>query len=443
MFPDGDPERNQPAQTDEAPPGWQAPPLWHRVDVAGDAEARDRWAEAARLEGFRVTEVPDLHGVPALCAFVAPSAVPDLAATLRLAGVSGTVTPLALPAPERVEGAPEALTARWCGGAERAKAEAARERLPAPPPPEPAREAKKQPRPNELDARHQHILERRLDDLEERCSFSGDEMDMIWAGVFPEGASPPTGRADVVVGARARDRIRHVLKLAKRAADPRRSSGDRCVPLAEWQSLSDELFWVRQYKDRVVVTPRALQALEKMMAVCDARRDLVLDLDRLEALLWTVLPERYWGPAREALRPSGHAPATAQRVRCMRRRHYYQRCLWHPQDAGNFEQEPAETDDAGRRLGPEGGAGHEGGCELGCGSGAGKKKRHAARPRTVQERIDAGATEAPPDYTQNMLRLEDCFLPPEEDYDPAQYLLRDKGDGGEGGEGKTAHKEAS
>lgn len=303
----------------------------------------------------------------------------------------------------------------------------------APPPAPPA--PKKQPKQNEMDPRHQHILERRLDELEERCSFSGDEMDMIWAGVYPEGASPPSREAEVVVGARARDRIRHLIKLAKRAADPRRSSGDRCVPLAEWQSLSDELFWVRQYKDRVVVTPRALQALEKMMAVCEARRDLVLDLDRLEALLWTVLPERYLGPAREALRPSGHAPATEGRVRAMRRRHYYQRCLWHPADAGNFEQEPDEL---------PGGEGEDGGCELGaCTHRPHKKKRHAPRPRTVEEKVAAGVMEPPKNWHQGMLTLADCFMPAEEDYDPAQYLLRDKGDGDMGGEGKTAHKEAS
>jgi hypothetical protein len=74
------------------------------------------------------------------------------------------------------------------------------------------------------------LIEARLWELEDRCSFTPDELDAIWIGLLPERAPPPLPTGRRVLTARMREALHKNLT----AAEKRR---DFSVSLVQWQWL--------------------------------------------------------------------------------------------------------------------------------------------------------------------------------------------------------------
>lgn len=145
-----------------------------------------------------------------------------------------------------------------------------------------------------------------------------------------------------------------------------------------------------------------------------------MDLDSWEAFCRVMCPERYavpeelpeqpttlWGPLKTDVMESRLKGANGT----TRQNPLKQKCLWHFLD---FNSRPNY-------------------CEDFCAPGFGKKKRQPPKARTVDEKVASGQMEPPTFYHKGMARLEDAMMPEEDDYDPAEYLRREKGDvlGGE------------
>lgn len=120
-------------------------------------------------------------------------------------------------------------------------------------------------------------IEDRLDELEGRSSFDGDQMDTIWSVVFPEGAPPPLPDGRRILTARAQDAIASILDAA-------RANPDFSCSRDDWLILTR-----------------------------------------------TILPESYAEPA-YPLSPTKALPGTRAKEEVLANRLVMQLCLWHKGD---------------------------------------------------------------------------------------------------------------
>lgn len=120
------------------------------------------------------------------------------------------------------------------------------------------------------------VIEDRLYELEEQCSFTAREWEQIWSGTLREYIPEVTDEGRVILTARVRDAVAEILRIAM------------------------------------------------------SRRDFAITFEQWKLLCETVLPERYRSKLAEV--PTRELPGTAQKEMVLQDRYERQDDLAHPQD---------------------------------------------------------------------------------------------------------------